>query len=123
MVYLSSKVESGNRKRSLKRREKRRMGRELRDRLKEVDPNLTIISGGVRQRRKSTEKDWAAAAGPKCPRCGEESLRFRPEDGVCRKCAGELDEKEERDKKKRAKWLRQVKAHNARIDNRKKGGS
>ena len=74
--------------------------------LKQVDPNLNVAHH---------RNNWDATGGAFCPRCEKEAVRFRPEDGVCRVCADELNEKFWQDEKKHAKWMRQVKAHNARI--------
>lgn len=91
-----------------------------------VDPNLKVIDGGSRKhtRRLSAkaEADWDKLGGAKCPRCGKDALRFRPGDGVCIICAGALNEKEIRDERKRVRFLKFRKAHNARIDrNRERG--
>ncbi len=83
-----------------------------------VDPNLKVIDASHRHPKKSLS-DWEASGGAICPRCNEEAVRFRPQDGVCRQCADALNEKHFKDEKKRAKFLRFVKAHNARIDKRK----
>jgi len=90
----------------------------LRQILNAVDPALTVLTRG-RRRRKTTQRDWEAAAGDTCPRCGQPALRFRPEDGVCISCARGLNEKEERDKKKKDRFQKFRKNHNARI-NRKR---
>jgi len=85
-----------------------------------VDPHLTVIGGGRRRKHRSNQEDWKDSGGAVCPRCGEERVRFRPEDGNCRECATLLNEKQDQDEKKRANQLRYVKAHNARIT-RKRG--
>ena len=92
---------------------------------RQVDPHLTVIDGGTRHYNKRrpqqlTNQDWEASGGAVCPRCKEEVVRFRPQDGVCRQCANLLNEKQDRDEKKHAKFLRLVKAHNARVDKRKR---
>ena len=74
-----------------------------------VDPNLTIVS------HRSSARNWEAAGGAHCLRCGQEATRFRPEDGACLSCAQELNELEDKEKKKRDKILKYVKAHNARV--------
>ncbi len=84
-----------------------------------VDPHLKVIDGGIRRKQHSKQEDWEAAGGGICPRCKEEVVRFRPQDGVCRACADSLNEKHFEDERKRAKQLRYMKAHNARI-NRKR---
>jgi hypothetical protein len=85
MVYLNYRVESGNRKKNLKRREKRTMGRELRDRLRAIDPELNIIPGGVRRRRReAAEADWLATGGIICKTCGAEVVRLI--EGECPQC-------------------------------------
>jgi predicted amidophosphoribosyltransferase len=83
-----------------------------------VDPHLKVIDGGTRRTQRSKQEDWEASGGAICPRCKNETVRFRPQDGVCRECAESLDEKHFEDEKKRAKQLRYVKAHNARIKKR-----
>ena len=90
-----------------------------------VDPHLKVIDGGSRRRRARRlspkgQADWDNLGGAKCPRCGQDAVRFRPEDGVCIFCAGVLNEKELRDERKRARFLKFQKAHNARI-NRNRG--
>lgn len=82
-----------------------------------VDPKLVVIGG--HRRRKTTKKDWEMARGKVCPRCGQEALRFRPRDGVCTNCARDLDEKQDRDDNKRARQLKFIKQHNARIDRKR----
>ena len=90
----------------------------LREVLQAVDPSLTIVSGH-RRTRKPKERDWVQAGGAICPRCGEEAVRFRPQDGVCLACARALNEKEDADKKKRDKFQKFRKRHNARVDKTK----
>ncbi len=99
-----------------------------------VDPHLTVIDGGVHRRKGKrdeqeqedseaspghswaiTEADWLAAGGTLCPRCEEETVKLRPQDKLCPRCAELADEKTIRDEKKRAKFLKYRKAHNARI--------
>lgn len=53
---------------------------ELAKRLKAVDPNLTVISGHRRRKRRS---DFDRP-GPVCSRCGQETMRFL--NGVCPRC-------------------------------------
>ena len=90
-----------------------------------VDPHLKVIDGHSRRRRRKLSveaiSDWQKLGGAKCPRCGQDALRFRPRDGVCISCAQELDEKETRDECKKRRFLRFMKAHNARIERNKKG--
>lgn len=90
----------------------------------QVDPKLKVVNGGTRRRgnhsRRLTNADWDKAEGDSCPRCGAKSLRFRPYDRVCISCGQYLDEKHDRDEKRQAKLQRQIKAHNARIDRRKR---
>ncbi len=81
-----------------------------------VDPNLRVFNASPYRHKKS---NWEASGGAICPKCGEEAVRFRPQDGVCRQCANLLNEKFFKDEAKHAKFLRFVKAHNARIDRRK----
>lgn len=99
-----------------------------------VDPHLTVIDSGHHRRKDKreqqeqedreasprrawtiTEADWLAAGGTFCPRCGEETIKLRPQDKLCPGCAEWVDEKTIRDEKKRAKFLKYMKAHNARI--------
>jgi len=68
----------------------------------------------------NSQADWDKLGGANCPRCGQDAIRFRPEDGVCIHCAQALNEKELRDERKRARFLRFMKAHNARIDRNKR---
>jgi len=73
------------------------MPSELRRRLKAVDPNLTIIPGGVRRRaRRTTEADWKKAKGLICRQCGQEVFKTR--DGLCMRCWEKEHEFEIRDK-------------------------
>ncbi|MBA7699622.1 hypothetical protein ES703_108321 [subsurface metagenome] len=73
------------------------MPEELRRRLKAVDPNLTIIPGGVRRHaRRTTEAEWEKAAGVICKSCGREVFRSR--DGLCMSCWEKENEFEIRDK-------------------------
>jgi len=83
-----------------------------------VDPQLKVIDGGTRRHKKKELSDWEKLDGAKCPKCGKDALRFRPQDGVCMVCAGEANEKELRDERKRARFLRYMRAHNARIGKR-----
>jgi len=87
--------------------------------LQAVDPGLRIVSTHRTGRRGITRADWDKAGGAVCPRCGLEAVRFRTQDGVCLACVRSLDEKQDRDEKKHAKLMRQVKAHNARIGGRR----
>lgn len=81
-----------------------------------VDPQLNVIDRGRRRTgRKGKGQDWKQAGGAVCPRCNQEAVRFRPEDGVCLQCAKDLNEKVDRDEKKRARQLKFIKQHNARI--------
>lgn len=66
-----------------------------------------------------TMEDWDAAAGVPCPRCGKEAIRFRPEDKVCLDCAVKLNEKIDRDQRKRERFLKFMKTHNARLGSKK----
>ena len=88
-----------------------------------VDPHLKVIDGGTRRRKKKELSDWEKLDGAKCPKCGRDALRFRPEDGVCMVCAGEANEKELRDERKQARFLRYMRSHNARIGKRSHSGS
>jgi len=72
------------------------MPRELQQRLKAVDPNLTIITGGVRRHaRRAKEADWDNAAGVICRNCGREVFRSRQ--GLCFPCWEKENEFEIRD--------------------------
>ena len=85
-----------------------------------VDPHLKVIDGGIRQHQ-ARQKEWEASGGAICPRCHQEAVRFRVQDGVCRRCADALNDKKFSDEKKSAKILRFVKEHNTRIDRKRKG--
>lgn len=111
---------------------------------REVDPDLKVIDGGRRNesRRKLTKVDesgqsqndkdesksdndsseWDKLEGAVCSQCGQSRLRFRPSRGVCEFCAQTMDEKELKDAEKRARDLKFVKEHNARIDKRRGKG-
>jgi len=70
---------------------------ELTRRLKAVDPNLTIIPGGVRRHAcRAKEADWVNAAGVICRSCKREVFRSR--DGLCMSCWENENEFEIRDK-------------------------
>ena len=84
-----------------------------------VDPALNVIDGGRRRKGKLTNKDWDRTGGAICPRCNHEAVRFRHRDGVCWDCARALNEKQDQDDKKRAKQLKFIKQHNARIDRKR----
>ena len=83
-----------------------------------VDPKLNVIDRGRRPGRKGKVKDWVKSGGAICPRCDQAAVRFR-QNGVCIVCAQELIEKQDRDDKKRARQLKFIEQHNARIDRRK----
>ena len=78
--------------------------------LRAVDPNLKIVPGGTRH-----GENWSKSGGAICPGCGQEAVWLRPRDGLCRQCARALDEKFSKDKSKHTRFLKQMKAHNARI--------
>ena len=82
-----------------------------------VDPHLTVINGGSRKRSKNL---WAATGGAFCPKCGQEAVRFRVEDGVCWQCATAENEKYFRDQERNIKLRRRIMAHNARLNKRKR---
>jgi len=65
---------------------------ELRKRLKAVDPNLTIIPGGIRKHAKRAANDWDRSAGLVCSNCGKEYFRGR--DGLCYSCWEEKKDNE-----------------------------
>lgn len=87
-----------------------------------VDPKLNVIDRSHRRRhyKPVSDDDWEKAKGDICPRCHQEALRFRPSYGVCINCGLELDEKDLRDRQKRAKLEKYIKEHNARIDKTKR---
>jgi len=67
------------------------MDRELRRRLKSVDPDLRIVSFRPPHKIKKqvstetmNEEDWELAAGDPCPKCGRLDVRFIK--GMCREC-------------------------------------
>ena len=73
------------------------MPQELRQRLKAVDPNLTIIPGGTRRHTyRATQRDWERASGVVCSNCKREVFRSR--NGLCMRCWEEANEFEIRDK-------------------------
>ena len=85
-----------------------------------VDPQLHVIDGGQhRTGRKGKLKEWERTGGALCPQCGKEAVRFRPRDGLCYQCVRAGDEKQDRDDKKRARQLKFINQHNARIAKRK----
>jgi len=59
------------------------MPSELHRRLKAVDPNLTIIPGGVRKHVRKAN-NWEKGAGGVCESCGNEYFRGR--NGLCYSC-------------------------------------
>jgi len=86
-----------------------------------VDPELNVIDRGRRRTgQKGKAQDWKQSGGALCPRCGQEAVRFRPRDGVCLQCVRDLDEKQDRDDKKRARQLKFINQHNARINKKKR---
>ena len=64
-------------------------------------------------------EEFAKASGVVCPRCQREVFRVRPQDGMCIACAYRQDDKDVRDREKRARFLRFMKKHNAKIGKRK----
>jgi len=92
-----------------------------------VDPHLKVIDGGSHRRQKrlsaKAQADWDKLDGSKCPRCGIDALRFRPQDGVCVFCGQALNEKELRDERKQARFLKYMTAHNARIKGKRSHSS
>lgn len=84
-----------------------------------VDPGLNVIDRRRYTGRKGKAHEWKQAGGVFCPQCNQEVVRFRPHDGVCIECVRVLDEKQIRDEKKRAKQLKFINQHNARIAKRK----
>ena len=88
-----------------------------------VDPNLKVIDGGTRHKRwpkPLTQRDWEKSGGVRCPRCHKETVRFRPEDGVCIDCARWLNEQMERKENRQRKATKFIKAHNARIKKKRR---
>ena len=65
---------------------------ELHRRLKAVDPNLTIIPGGVHKRSGRANDNWDRAAGVICSSCGREAFRIRQ--GLCMACWEDMKDKE-----------------------------
>jgi len=85
-----------------------------------VDPVLNVIDRRYRRTgRKGKVQDWKKSGGALCSRCNQEAVRFRPRDGVCLQCVRDLDDKQDRDDKKRARQLKFINQHNARIAKRK----
>ena len=64
--------------------------------------------------------DWDLTEGVRCVRCHKPAFRFR--DGVCLPCGADLVTQADRKERLRQRFLRSMKAHNARIDKRKKRG-
>lgn len=65
---------------------------ELARRLKEVDPHLTVITGGVRRRTKrSPLGNWERTKGVECPECKGETLRLIND--LCPRCSGDAEAK------------------------------
>ena len=64
--------------------------------------------------------NWDLAAGDPCPRCKKPSLRFQQ--GVCLPCMADIVERADRQERLRQRYLRSMKAHNARVDKRNKRG-
>ena len=85
-----------------------------------VDPNLNVIDRGQRRTgQKPHPQAWDKAGGAFCPNCNQEAVRFSPVNGFCLECNRELNKKEQAEEKKRAKLLKVIQQHNARIDKRK----
>jgi len=64
-------------------------GQELRNRLHAVDPDLKIVHGAARHRKKVSSKissndSWEAAGGLFCRQCRQETVRIF--DGLCLTC-------------------------------------
>lgn len=74
------------------------MRKTLRGVLRQVDPNLNIVPGGVFRHggRRLTVQDWDNAAGIICRNCGREVFRSR--DGLCLPCWEAENEFEFRDR-------------------------
>ena len=66
--------------------------KELRRRLHAVDPDLTIISGGMRRRIKKKAENWEKSKGEICSQCGKEYFRGR--DGMCYSCWEQMKDNE-----------------------------
>ena len=64
--------------------------RNIREALHAVDPNLNIVYGRHRRKKKGNPAtkmdslDWDAATGKPCPKCGQPDVRFIK--GLCRQC-------------------------------------
>lgn len=54
--------------------------------LKEVDPNLNVVSAGGRHQRRTTQTDWDKLDGTKCPTCNRDVLRVYGPFGQCYRC-------------------------------------
>ena len=62
--------------------------RNVREAISAVDPDLKIIPGGVRRRKRKPDKnEWEKAGGLFCTRCGQETVRIF--NGVCLNCSRE----------------------------------
>jgi len=84
-----------------------------------VDPELHVIDRRRHTGRKGKTRDWERAGGVFCPQCNQEAVRFRPRDGLCLECVRAQDEKQISDEKKRARQLKFINQHNARVAKRK----
>lgn len=88
-----------------------------------VDPDLKVIDGGTRRRRKkSPETEWEQAAGVICPECRRETLRL--EDGLCPQCARAKENKREEDQEDSAMkrhYLRNLRAGTQDLRRMKEG--
>lgn len=79
--------------------------RRLRERLKEIDPNLKINPGGIRHRAqpRTSRSDWDKAGGVICNGCGKEVFRSRG--GLCMGCWEKANELEIRGQKELLEFL------------------
>jgi ribosomal protein L37AE/L43A len=91
---------------------------ELKRRLQEVDPDLRIVR--IPHRKvppQESRENWEKAGGTLCPLCSQETVRIIRigQWTGCLECNHKRLDKEDRDKTKREKFLKYMKAHNARI--------
>lgn len=68
--------------------------------LRQVDPDLKIVSGNHRKKKSASLEDWKNAGGASCPECGQETVRFL--NGLCPTCARRVEEESEEQMEDRA---------------------
>lgn len=68
----------------------------------------------------NNEHNWENSNGDSCPRCAKPALRFY--NGICLPCNARAIVAAERKERNRQRFLHSMRAHNARVDKRNKGG-